>query len=740
MGIGIELVVDARRVKEARREVDFLNKGLREMENTEDLAPGKEGLQETSAIIRKISEDIRRMKGLTVKGEQQGGLLKKEQFQEAATLSKRIGQNMAEYTKEISKARNELSKLLSEKTKLERTSPSDPHKWVAAQERLESMKGQENKLRTHYERLRRQDPKAQDLARSGTGYTETIGSYGDAPSAEGGGSMTGAVALARKAVGAVALVMGGASLVSVARNAWSGYHTLAEKESGLLLRGVRFNRGLSPWNFMQGESADTAMSLRRTTGAADPETLDRVQRFARLSSIDPGAATGIVGEYYHTTGADPQKQRQAIDALLYMGKQAKDGRSEQLLGLINTNLMIAARSQGGRALTTAQASTVMAQTSALYNAPGTMGFSSGLFQTMQNGLMPGGDPTSEILKWDIIGGFKGPLTPERMIDLQTRRNAGLNNPDNLRRALAGARRYSKTRAGQIMYMQMVLNSFGEQGGVDKAAAIIDNGERILSAKAPSADKIDGLIKQQTGLYEDSAAFDIGQRYAKDDLVSITAGESLDPVAKATQELKWKGKSLFSRKGAFLKESKYDPLILEKARKYGIKPLLLKSIVQEESGYNRFAVSSKGAKGLGQMMPKTGAQYGLKIEDDFLDPSKNLDASARYLADLQKEFGGDTSSMIMAYHAGSSNVKRGKIGPATKSYLAKVSQDLSVYSQDANWEDWKQPVAAQKSEGGGVTALLKRIADTLDVISNKSGISMAPGASGSLRAPLPVGDR
>lgn len=740
MGIGIPISVDARQVKEARKEVDFLNKSLRETEDTEGLAPGKEGLQETSILIRKISDDIRRMKGLTVKGEQQGGLLKKEQFQEAATLSKRIGQNMAEYTKEISKARNELSKLLSEKIKLERTSPSDPHKWVAARERLESMKGRENELRSHYEKIRRQDPKARDLARSGTGYTETIGGYGTAPDAEGGGSMTGVMALGQKVAGYTALIMGGASLVSVARNAWSEYHTLAEKESGLLLRGVRFNRVLSPWNYMQGESADTAMNLRRTTGAADSETLDRVQRFARLSSIDPGAATGFVGGYYNATGSDPQKQRQAIDALLYMGKQAKDGRSEQLLGLINQNLMIASRAQGGRALTSAQASTIMAQTAALYNAPGTMGFSSNMFQTMQNALMPGGDPTSELLKWDIIGGFKGPLTPEKMVDLQTRRNRGLNDPENLRRALSGARRFSKTRAGQIMYMQMVLNSFGSQGGVDMAAAIIDNGERILGAKAPSAENIDSLIKQQKGLYEDSAAFDIGQRYAIDDLVSSTSGEKLDPFAKGFQDLKWKTKSLFARKGAFIKESKYDPLILEKARKYGIKPLLLKSIVQEESGYNRFAVSPKGAKGLGQMMPKTGAQYGLKTEDDFLDPSKNLDASARYLADLQKEFGGDTSSMIMAYHAGSSNVRKGKIGPATKSYLAKVSQDLNVYSQDANWEDWRQPAAGQKPEGGVVTALLKRIAGTLDEIARKTGGGLAPGASGSLGAPLPVGDR
>lgn len=735
MGIGIGITVDVRQVKEACREIDFLNKGLKQVEDA-DLAPDKDGLQATSELIRKISEDIRRMKGLVVKGEQQGSLLKKEQFQEAATLSKRIGQNMGEYTKEITKARAELTKLLEEKAKLGRTSSANPHEWVVAQERIERLNDREKGLRSNYDRLKRNDPKAQDLARRGSEYADAIGSYGDAPGEEGVGTAGAAMAIGylRRAAGYGTMLLGGGSLLSVARNSWGEYHKLADKESGLMLRGVRFNRELSPWGYLQVESADTAMSLRRATGAFDGETLSRIQRFSRLNAMDPAATVGLIGGYYNVTAADPQKQRQAIDALLYMGKQAKDGRSEQLLGLINQNLMIASRAQGGRELTSSQTSTVMAQTAALYNAPGTMGFTSNLYQTMQNALMPGGSPASEILKWDIAGGFQnGPLTSERMIELQQRRNAGLNDPTNLRRAIAGARRYSKSRSGQIMYMQMVLDSFGEQGGVDKAAAIIDNADRLMSARLPGDREIAGGIAAYSGMYRESPAFDIGQRYGKDDFVSIMTGESLDPQAEKLQDLKWKGKSLLGG-GGYLKPSRYDALIQTKSQKYGIHPLWLKSVVQQESSYNRFAISPKGAKGLGQFMPKTGRQYGLKTDADFYDPEKSIDASAHYLRDLQRQFKGDIGRATMAYNAGPDAVMKGRLPEETKAYHAMVMRNFDSAAKSLDWRDMAP--ATQRTEGVG---LLTRIATTLDDISRKIGYTnFAPGASGSVRAPMPVG--
>jgi hypothetical protein len=482
-----------------------------------------------------------------------------------------------------------------------------------------------------------------------------------------------------------------------------------------------------------------ALNLRRTTGAADMETLDRLQRFTRLSGIDLGAAMGFAGGYYQVTGADAVKQRQALDALLVMGKQAKDGRTEVLLQNINANLLSALHAQGGKALSDTQVSQVVAQTAAMYNGPGTQGMSTSMYDTLQKALLPGGDNLEEMLSWNIAGGFKkGPLTSKDLVEIQRRRSRGLNDPENRKRAMEMIRNFGgRDRNTQILFAQKILKQLNVPGGVETAEWFLDNYDRLQGARMPGRGDILADIAQRQGLYKETPAYDIGQRYAMDDLVSIRAGENLDPEAKKLQELKWEGKSLLSSPGLHLQKSKYDPLIQERARKYGINPLLLKSIIQEESGYNRFSVSSKGAKGLGQVMPTTGKQYGLNTDADFFDPAKNIDATAHLLADLQKEFGGDTDLMIKGYHSGSGNVRAGKIGPAARTYHEKVTRDLKAYSGSTDWQGWAP--APQSSEGVG---LLTRIATTLDEIARKIG--HAPAApnvyGGEVRKPMPVRPR
>ncbi len=760
MSLDINISVDARQVKEARKEIDFLNKGLREMEDTE-VSPGKDGLQETSELVRRISEDIRRMKGLTVTGERQGGLLKKEQFQEAATLSKRIGQNMADYTKEINKARNELTKLLVEKAKLERVSPTNPAQWVAAQERIEGMQDREKELRTHYERMKRNDPRVRDLRRRGGEYTETIGGFGVAS-----GDNAGLISI-KKGLAYAAAIFGGISALGLIRESWEKYKGQSVAESGLVVRGFGYQRRHSEWGYTPQEEAEAAMGLLRTTGAKDMGTLGHLERFSRLSSMDIGTATGFIGGLYNVTGIDAQKQRQAIDALLVMGKQAKDGRSEQLLGLINANLQIASRAQGGRELSSVQTSSVMAQTAALYNAPGTMGFSSNMFQTMQNALMPGGDPASEMMKWEIIGGFEGgPITASRALELERRRNAGLNDPQNLRRALAAAKRFSSTRDGQIFFMMRLLSAFGQQGGVDQATAIIDNGDRLLGARMPGTETIGTTIADLDTLYKGTEGYGVGQRSAGRELVKLDAGSGIEslmgPIESGVLTAADKTLDLVGLKKRG--EDQYDPLIRDAAKKYGISPAWLKAVIKAESGFDRYAPSPKGALGLMQLMPRTGRQYGLKTTDDFFDPAKNINAGARYLSDLYRQYGGDIYQSTVSYNAGS--YERGlKLFQAHKTsggkkgtresidYANKVlgfmsgykpAEEKAVREAEMGERFMRQvDILREGKEKNGlwgerlVMSKVDQIIELLAQIVQNSGGNISAGASGSLR-PLPVG--
>jgi soluble lytic murein transglycosylase-like protein len=83
-----------------------------------------------------------------------------------------------------------------------------------------------------------------------------------------------------------------------------------------------------------------------------------------------------------------------------------------------------------------------------------------------------------------------------------------------------------------------------------------------------------------------------------------------------------------------------------ADRNGVPQDLFLRLVQQESGWNTQAVSSKGAIGLAQLMPGTATDLGV----DPTDPSANLDGGARYLATQYRRFG-NWRLALAAYNAG-----------------------------------------------------------------------------------------
>jgi len=71
--------------------------------------------------------------------------------------------------------------------------------------------------------------------------------------------------------------------------------------------------------------------------------------------------------------------------------------------------------------------------------------------------------------------------------------------------------------------------------------------------------------------------------------------------------------------------------------YNVNPKLVCALISRESGFNRFAVSSSGAEGLGQLLPSTA--QGLGVEDPF-DIDQNIKGTTRYIKSLLDRFSGD----------------------------------------------------------------------------------------------------
>jgi soluble lytic murein transglycosylase-like protein len=105
------------------------------------------------------------------------------------------------------------------------------------------------------------------------------------------------------------------------------------------------------------------------------------------------------------------------------------------------------------------------------------------------------------------------------------------------------------------------------------------------------------------------------------------------------------------------------LIREAASAHGLDVALLRAVIATESGFDPKAVSPKGAVGLMQLMPATAERFGVRAQanqtwqERLTDPRTNLQAGARYLALLLRQFGGQLDLALAAYNAGEGAVLR-----------------------------------------------------------------------------------
>lgn len=91
------------------------------------------------------------------------------------------------------------------------------------------------------------------------------------------------------------------------------------------------------------------------------------------------------------------------------------------------------------------------------------------------------------------------------------------------------------------------------------------------------------------------------------------------------------------------------------------PFLVAAVIKHESKFQSTARSDGGAVGLMQLMPQTAAwiagQLGEPFTEDYLyDPALNIRYGVWYLAELEREFGGNDILALAAYNAGRGNVR------------------------------------------------------------------------------------
>ncbi len=181
---------------------------------------------------------------------------------------------------------------------------------------------------------------------------------------------------------------------------------------------------------------------------------------------------------------------------------------------------------------------------------------------------------------------------------------------------------------------------------------------VCLASVASAEglKLTGSSKSRMALFESQAKL-LDTRLSK----QYSGSVRLQPKAKGGDDAvpryagRYKGEYLALAKAA--------------ARKHGIPEDLFLRLVQQESGWNHTAVSTKGATGLAQLMPGTAQLLNVNMHD----PAENLEGGARYLRRMYDRFG-SWRLALAAYNAGPEAVeKHDGIPPyaETKDYVKSI---------------------------------------------------------------------
>jgi soluble lytic murein transglycosylase-like protein len=108
-------------------------------------------------------------------------------------------------------------------------------------------------------------------------------------------------------------------------------------------------------------------------------------------------------------------------------------------------------------------------------------------------------------------------------------------------------------------------------------------------------------------------------------------------------------------------------VLDAANRFAMSPELLLGVIATESGFNRRAVSSAGARGLMQVLPSAHPQL-LSGGKDLSDPAVNVAIGSSILRRYLDDSGGDLASALSRYSGGG------------KGYARRVALHMQQFSE------------------------------------------------------------
>ena len=112
-----------------------------------------------------------------------------------------------------------------------------------------------------------------------------------------------------------------------------------------------------------------------------------------------------------------------------------------------------------------------------------------------------------------------------------------------------------------------------------------------------------------------------------------------------------------------------------AETYHVPTELVEAIIDQESAWDPYALSSKGAAGLMQLMPNTTVRFGVR---NRFRVEQNIKGGVAYLAWLNGQFNGDLRLITAAYYVGEAPIYSRGLAYANRDVHEYVSRVAARY--------------------------------------------------------------
>ena len=177
----------------------------------------------------------------------------------------------------------------------------------------------------------------------------------------------------------------------------------------------------------------------------------------------------------------------------------------------------------------------------------------------------------------------------------------------------------------------------------------------------------------------------------------------------------------SRPSSPCEDDAYAREIAEASARYAVPERLIWAVIRVESGFDRRAVSPKGARGLMQLMPETAAILGVR---DPFDPRQNILGGTAHLRALMERFRHDVRLAVAAYNAGEKPVVQYRGVPPYPETRDYVTQVMRFY-QASGAEISSEPSASPRGELR--TGAVRRIVESNGTVLYTNIAYGGPGA-------------